>query len=119
MNSTLKSLLFWMVLIVVGVLIVLSGLAIWKPVQLQYLTALFGGYDVARYVHFFCMAAIVAFWVGYEMLTLANRIFDPGRGGPPGSQLGLVQEQALDAPRAVVAGDTMEVRVTVRAGVSQ
>jgi hypothetical protein len=37
---------------------VLSGLAIWKPVQLQYLTALFGGYDAARYVHFFCMAAI-------------------------------------------------------------
>src|SRR6266581_695819 len=30
-------------IIVVGVLIVLSGLAIWKPVQLQYLTALFGG----------------------------------------------------------------------------
>src|SRR6478752_3906241 len=35
-------------IIVVGVLIVLSGLSIWKPVQLQYLTALFGGYDVAR-----------------------------------------------------------------------
>ena len=31
------------------------------------------------------MGAIVAFWVSYEMLTLANRIFDPGRGGPPGS----------------------------------
>src|SRR5829696_878527 len=31
------------------------------------------------------IAAIVAFWVSYEMLTLANRIFDPGRGGPPGS----------------------------------
>src|SRR5882757_1024164 len=31
-------------IIVVGVVIVLSGLAIWKPVQLQYLTALFGGY---------------------------------------------------------------------------
>ena len=42
--------------IVVGILIVLSGLAIWKPVQLQYLTALFGGYEAARYVHFFCMA---------------------------------------------------------------
>ena len=39
---------------VIGVLIVLSGLAIWKPVQFQYLTALFGGYDAARYVHFFC-----------------------------------------------------------------
>ena len=48
-------------IIVVGIFIVLSGLAIWKPVQLQYLTALFGGYDVARYVHFICMAAIVAF----------------------------------------------------------
>src|SRR5215207_4240101 len=41
------------------------------------------------------IAAIVAFWVSYEMLTLANRIFDPGRGGPPGS-LG---------ERAVIAAD--------------
>jgi thiosulfate reductase cytochrome b subunit len=48
-------------IIVVGILIVLSGLSIWKPVQLQWLTALFGGYDAARYVHFFCMAAIVGF----------------------------------------------------------
>ena len=56
--------------IVIGVLIVLSGLAIWKPVQLQYLTALFGGYDAARYVHFFCMAAIVAFIVVHVALAL-------------------------------------------------
>ena len=56
--------------IVIGVLIVLSGLAIWKPVQLQYLTALFGGYDAARYVHFFCMAAIVAFMVVHVALAL-------------------------------------------------
>lgn len=57
-------------IIVVGVLIVLSGLAIWKPVQLQYLTALFGGFDIARYVHFFCMAAIVAFLVVHVALAL-------------------------------------------------
>ena len=56
--------------IVIGVLIVLSGLAIWKPVQLQWLTALFGGYDAARYVHFFCMAAIVAFMVVHVVLAL-------------------------------------------------
>src|SRR4026209_177161 len=56
--------------IVIGILIVLSGLAIWKPVQLQYLTALFGGYDAARYVHFFCMAAIVAFMVVHVALAL-------------------------------------------------
>jgi thiosulfate reductase cytochrome b subunit len=57
-------------IIVVGILIVLSGLAIWKPVQLQYLTALFGGYEAARYVHFFCMAAIVAFMVVHIVLAL-------------------------------------------------
>ncbi len=54
----------------VGVVIVLSGLAIWKPVQLQWLTALFGGYDVARYVHFFCMAAIAGFLVVHIALSL-------------------------------------------------
>ena len=57
-------------IIVVGVLIVLSGLSIWKPVQLQWLTALFGGYDIARYVHFVCMAAIVAFMVIHVALAV-------------------------------------------------
>ena len=57
-------------IIVVGIVIVLSGLSIWKPVQLQYLTALFGGYDIARYVHFFCMAAICAFLVVHVALAL-------------------------------------------------
>jgi thiosulfate reductase cytochrome b subunit len=51
------------------VLTVLSGLAIWKPVQFQELTALFGGYEVARYVHFFCMAAIVLFLAIHLVLT--------------------------------------------------
>ena len=57
-------------IIVVGVVIVLSGLSMWKPVQLQYLTAVFGGYDVARYVHFTCMALIVAFLVVHVALAL-------------------------------------------------
>ena len=57
-------------IILVGIVIVLSGLSIWKPVQLQYLTALFGGYDVARYVHFAAMAAIVAFLVVHVALAL-------------------------------------------------
>lgn len=57
-------------IIVVGVVIVLSGLSIWKPVQLQYLTALFGGYDVARYVHFVCMSAIVAFLIVHVALAV-------------------------------------------------
>ena len=57
-------------IIVVGVVVVLSGLSIWKPVQFQWLTALFGGYDAARYVHFFCMAAIVGFLVIHVLLAL-------------------------------------------------
>ena len=57
-------------IIVVGVVIVLSGLSIWKPVQLQWLTALFGGYDVARYVHFVCMSLIVAFLIVHVVLAI-------------------------------------------------
>ena len=57
-------------IIVVAIVIVLSGLSIWKPVQLQWLTSLFGGYDAARYVHFFCMAAIVGFLVVHVLLAL-------------------------------------------------
>ncbi len=56
--------------ILCGVLIVLSGLSIWKPVQFQELTALFGGYDFARYVHFFAMAAIVGFLTVHVLLAL-------------------------------------------------
>jgi thiosulfate reductase cytochrome b subunit len=56
--------------ILAGVIVVLSGLAIWKPVQFQELTALFGGYDFARYVHFFAMAAIVGFLVVHILLAL-------------------------------------------------
>jgi thiosulfate reductase cytochrome b subunit len=57
-------------IIVVAIVIVLSGLSIWKPVQLQWLTALFGGYDAARYVHFVCMATIVGFLVIHVALAL-------------------------------------------------
>jgi len=67
-NSVQK--LLYAGIIVVGILIVLSGLSIWKPVQLQWLTALFGGYAVARYVHFICMAAIVAFMVVHVVLAV-------------------------------------------------
>jgi thiosulfate reductase cytochrome b subunit len=41
--------------------VVASGLAIWKPVQFQVITDTIGGYDLARRIHFVCMALIVAF----------------------------------------------------------
>ena len=62
--------LLYLGVIAAGIVIVLSGLAIWKPVQFQELTALFGGYDVARYVHFLAMAAIVGFLVVHVLLAI-------------------------------------------------
>jgi Ni/Fe-hydrogenase b-type cytochrome subunit len=56
---------------VLGAVIVLSGIAIWKPVQLGALTALFGGYMWARYWHFVAMWALVALAVGHVFMVLA------------------------------------------------
>jgi thiosulfate reductase cytochrome b subunit len=67
--NAVQRLMYWLVL-AAGVLIVVSGLAIWKPIQLQELVALLGGYDVARYVHFAAMAAIGAFTVVHLALVL-------------------------------------------------
>jgi thiosulfate reductase cytochrome b subunit len=62
--------LFYLGVIVAGIVVVLSGLAIWKPVQLHALTAAFGGYDTARYVHFFAMATIVGFFVTHVIMSV-------------------------------------------------
>ena len=62
--------LLYLGVILAGIVIVLSGLAIWKPVQLQEPTALFGGYDAARYVHFFAMATIVGFLIVHVIMAL-------------------------------------------------
>lgn len=67
----------------VGVLVailaaILSGLAMWKPVQLQSLAFLMGGYEGARLVHFLAMAAIVAFIVVHlTLVVLVPRTFLP------------------------------------------
>jgi thiosulfate reductase cytochrome b subunit len=62
--------LLYLGVILAGIVIVLSGVSIWKPVQLQELTALLGGYDAARYVHFCAMAAIVGFLVVHVIMAL-------------------------------------------------
>jgi Ni/Fe-hydrogenase b-type cytochrome subunit len=54
-----------------GVLAVLTGLAIWKPVQLGPLTDLFGGYVWARYWHFMAMVALVLLAVGHVFMVFA------------------------------------------------
>jgi thiosulfate reductase cytochrome b subunit len=61
---------FYLGVLTIVLITILSGLSIWKPVQLQELTWLFGGYEFARVVHFFCMAAIVGFLVVHIALTI-------------------------------------------------
>lgn len=56
--------------ICMGVLLVLSGLSIWKPVQFQELAALMGGYEGARLVHFFAMALVVFFILVHVTLVV-------------------------------------------------
>lgn len=72
--------------ILAAFVVVLSGFAIWKPVQLQELTALLGGYEAARRWHFFAMAAIVAFLILHISLALSVKgILSPmvtGRAEP-------------------------------------
>jgi thiosulfate reductase cytochrome b subunit len=56
--------------LMLGAVAVLSGLALWKPVQLQTLAALLGGYEVARRIHFLVMAGIVSFVVLHLTLVV-------------------------------------------------
>jgi thiosulfate reductase cytochrome b subunit len=56
--------------VALGVIMVLSGLAIWKPGQLQELTWLFGGFDVARVIHFLGMTGIVLFLIVHVALVI-------------------------------------------------
>jgi thiosulfate reductase cytochrome b subunit len=66
----------YLTLIVALVLLALSGLAIWKPVQLQALAALMGGYEGARIVHFVCMALVVLVVIVHvAMVALVPRTF--------------------------------------------
>jgi thiosulfate reductase cytochrome b subunit len=67
--NTVQKLLYIGVL-TAGVFIVLSGIAIWKPVQFSELYILFGTFQTARLVHFLCMAAIVLFVVVHVTLAL-------------------------------------------------
>ena len=57
-------------------LLIATGLAIWKPVQLYWLASLMGDYEGARYLHFFAMSAVALIvLVHVVMVVLVPRTF--------------------------------------------
>lgn len=68
-QNAVQKTFYWGVMLAIVVML-LSGLSIWKPVQFGFLTALFGGYEIARVIHFLGMAAIVGFLVVHVALAL-------------------------------------------------
>jgi thiosulfate reductase cytochrome b subunit len=53
--------LLYIIVILAGIAQVVTGVAIWKPVQFSGLVALLGGFQAARFLHFCGMAVIVGF----------------------------------------------------------
>ena len=86
--NAVQKVFYWGVLGAILVTI-LSGLSIWKPVQLKELTWLFGGYEFARLVHFFGMATIVGFLAVHLALTALV----------PKTLVAMVLGRASDAPQ--------------------
>jgi len=84
--------LLYMGVIIVICLAVVTGLSIWKPVQLGWLTGLFGGYPMARTIHLTMMALIV----GFLIIHLALVILFPRTLV---SMLAPVQSELDNAPR--------------------
>jgi thiosulfate reductase cytochrome b subunit len=67
--NAVQKVAYWGALAAVAMMI-LSGIAIWKPVQSYPLELLFGGFQGARLVHFLVMAGIVLFLLVHVALTL-------------------------------------------------
>jgi thiosulfate reductase cytochrome b subunit len=62
--------LLYLVVIAAGLSQVVTGLAIWKPIQFSSLVDLFGGFQGARLVHFLGMVVITGFLAVHVALSL-------------------------------------------------
>lgn len=82
--------LSYVLVLVLGVVLVLSGLSLWKPVQLQSLASLMGGYEAARRVHFLAMAGVLLFVAVH--LTLVAVV--------PSTLVGMITGRAKVKPEA-------------------
>src|SRR5262252_8101657 len=98
--------LLYLGVMAVGVLIVISGLALWKPVQFSEFANLFGSFQTTRLVHFLCMTAIVAFIVVHVTLALLvpQSLLAMLTGGP-------AIDNARDAEASAAAPIIAEIKI--------
>ena len=62
--------IFYIFVICDLIILVLTGVAIWKPAQFDGLALFFGGYDYARIIHFYAMVGVVGFIVVHVLAGL-------------------------------------------------
>lgn len=62
--------LLYLLAFVLLVLAVASGLALWKPIQLQVLADSLGGYEAARRWHFWSMVGVTGFFVVHVTMVI-------------------------------------------------
>jgi thiosulfate reductase cytochrome b subunit len=94
--------------ILVGILIVITGLCLWKPVQFSELASLFGSFQTIRLIHFLCMSAIVAFVLVHVTLALLvpQSLVAMITGGPT----------VYDKPRPVAASEPVDAAAPASVG---
>ncbi len=80
--------------ILMGAASVITGLAIYKPLQLSWLTTLLGGYEWARWMHFWLMVLFVLFfavhviqvalagWANFRSMVTGYDVVDTAAGEP-------------------------------------
>ncbi len=88
--------------ILVGILIVITGLCLWKPVQFSEVAGLFGNFQTIRLIHFLCMSAIVAFVAVHVTLALLvpQSLFAMITGGP------ILEDKPVDGQTAMPAAES-------------
>jgi thiosulfate reductase cytochrome b subunit len=100
--------------ILVGILIVITGLCLWKPVQFSEVASLFGNFQTIRLVHFLCMSAIVAFVAVHVTLALLvpQSFFAMITGGP------ILEDKSVGYQTAMPAVERIETETTRDAEIS-
>ncbi len=69
-HNTLQKLTYF-TMPLIGIVAVITGIAIWKPVQFGFLTNLLGGYVWARYWHFMAMVTLMALSLAHVVMVFA------------------------------------------------